>query len=118
MLPLETRKAIAADYANGVKVQAIAAAYGIDESTPTRIAAQFGIKQRRPSHRKVTPEMEDELCYFYLNSKQPMKVKCEEFGISESCASKIVAKRGLRKKKRASAGVHVSLDMLEKKSLC
>lgn len=105
MLPLETRKAIAADYASGVKVQAIAAAYNIDGSTPTRIAAQFGIKQRRPSHRKVTLEMEDALCDFYLNSKQPMKVKCDEFGISESCASKIAAKRGIRRPRGGARNV-------------
>ena len=126
MLPLETRKAIARDYASGVKVKVIAMTYGVDESLPARIAKQFGIKQRRPSHRKVTPEMEDALCDFYLNSKQPMKVKCDEFGISESCASKVIKKHGIAKSRRKEGrryraskdvlGNHVTLGMLEKRS--
>lgn len=116
MLPLETRKAIAADYASGVKVQVIAMTYGVDESLPARIAKQFGVAPRRPNHQKVTPAMKQELADFYKGTKKPMKIICAKLGISESCASKVLQGMGVKKCRRSSVGVDVTPDMLEKRS--
>lgn len=126
MLPLETRKAIAADYASGAKVKVIALTYGIDESMPARIAKQFGVAPRRPNHRKVSDDAEKILCDFYVKSDAPMKVICAELGISLACASKVIKKRGIEKVRRQgkkpyraskdALGSHVTLDMLEKRA--
>jgi transposase-like protein len=116
MLSNEIRQAIANEYASGVKVKVIALTYGVDESSPAKIAKQFGIPQRRPNHRKVTPEMRKEIAEFYANTKKPMKVICAKLGISEYCAAKALQEIGAKKVRRASAGVDISLDMLEKRS--
>jgi transposase-like protein len=43
----ETRLAILADYERGVKVEAIAAQYGVSIATPTTLARRFGVPARR-----------------------------------------------------------------------
>ncbi len=97
MLPLETRKEIAREYADGVKVKVIAITYGVSESTPARIAAALGIAPRRPNHRKVSDAMKQELADFYKGTKKPMKIICAKLGISESCASKVLQGMGVKK---------------------
>jgi len=116
MLTLKTRQEIAAAYASGEKLVVIAATYSVDVSTPAKIAEQFGIAQRRPKHKKVTAAMEAELRDFYLGTKKPMKIICAKFGISESCASKVLERSGVKKWRRASLGTDVTLEMMEKRS--
>lgn len=94
----------------------IAITYGVSESAPARIAAALGVAPRRPNHRKVSDAMKQELATFYKGTKKPMKIICAKLGISESCASKVLQGMGVKKCRRSSVGVDVTLDMLEKKS--
>lgn len=46
-LSIETQRAIASDYADGVKVIAIAAQYGIEQGTPAKVAKRLGVPARK-----------------------------------------------------------------------
>lgn len=100
MIDNETRLKIAKDYAAGVKVCVIAATYGVDGSTPQKIAMKLGFKQRRPSGKKVTNPQEYKIVESYLCTSATYKELSEKFGVTIRQISNILDRNGVVKYRR------------------